>query len=156
MLKLRRSGQAGAEYLANSMISRGHAHCSWSGRERCWIYIRFYIIMAKPIYWVGSARAALQAFAEEARRQAGQNLWLVQTGEHPRDWRPMPDVASGVIELRIHAGTEHRVFYVANFNEAVYVLHAFEKRRETTSQHDLEIGRRRYREVIAKRAARPH
>jgi phage-related protein len=40
----------------------------------------------------------------------------------------MPAVATGVQEIRIHAGTEHRVFYVARFTEGVYVLHAFEKR----------------------------
>jgi phage-related protein len=67
----------------------------------------------------------------------------------------MPDVGTGAYELRIHAGTEHRVFYVAKFDEAVYVLHAFEKRRQQTSTADLEIGRRRYGEVVARRAAKP-
>ena len=50
----------------------------------------------------------------------------------------------------------HRVFYVAKFNEGVYVLHAFEKRSQTTNQRDLAIGRRRYREAVANRATKTH
>jgi phage-related protein len=110
----------------------------------------------KPVIWIGSSRAAVKAFPDDARRQAGRALWLVQVGEAPRDWRPMPDVGAGVVELRIHSGTEHRVFYVAKFNEGVYVLHAFEKRSRKASSQDLEIGRQRYREVVATRAAKPH
>jgi len=63
----------------------------------------------------------------------------------------MPDIGAGVVELRVHAGTEHRVFYVAKFEEAIYVLHAFEKRSRKTSLRDLEVGRTRYRQVVATR-----
>jgi phage-related protein len=73
----------------------------------------------KRLAWVGAARAELKAFPDEARRLAGHDLWLVQNGEEPGDWRPMPDVGAGVIELRIHTKTEHRVFYVAKFAEAI-------------------------------------
>lgn len=110
----------------------------------------------KPLLFVGSARAELQAFPDEPRAKAGHDLWLVQAGEMPRDWRPMPDVGPGVIELRIHTGTDHRVFYVAKFNEAIYVLHAFEKRSQQTASPNVELGRRRYRELVASRASKPH
>lgn len=108
--------------------------------------------MEKQLYWVGGARAELAAMPDEARRAAGYDLWLVQNGHQPRDWRPMPNVGPGVMELRVHTGEEFRVFYVAKFAEAIYVLHAFEKRTQTTSARHLEAGRRRHREVIAHRA----
>ena len=110
----------------------------------------------KPLIWMGSSKAALLAFPDVARREAGYDLWFVQTGKAPRSWRPMPEVGEGVVELRVHSGTEHRVFYVAKFNEGIYVLHAFGKRSRTTSQHDLAIGRRRYREAVARRNTKTH
>ena len=110
----------------------------------------------KPLVWVGSSRAALKASPALARREAGHDLWLVQAGQPPRDSRPMPDVGAGVIELRIHTETEHRVFYVAKFDEAIYVLHAFEKRRRKTNRQDLETGRTRYRQVVCARATKKH
>jgi phage-related protein len=108
----------------------------------------------KPIVWVGNARANLVEFSDEARREAGHDLWLVQQGALPRDWRPMPDVGAGVVEIRIHAGTEHRAFYVAKFDEAVYVLHAFDKTSRATSKRDLDRGRSEYAHVLARRARR--
>ena len=110
----------------------------------------------KPLAWVGSAKAALGAFPADARREAGHDLWLIQAGEAPRDWRPMPEIGAGVVELRVHSRTEHRVFYVAKFSEAVYVLHAFEKRSRKTSPQDVKTGRERYRQVVATRAVKAH
>ena len=57
----------------------------------------------------------------------------------------MPTVGIGVREIRLHTGTEHRVLYVAKFGEALYVLHAFEKKTQKTSAQDLRIGRDRFR-----------
>lgn len=50
----------------------------------------------------------------------------------PHDWKPMGAVGPGVNEIRVHTGREHRVFYVAKFADAVYVLHAFEKKGQRT------------------------
>jgi phage-related protein len=65
----------------------------------------------------------------------------------------MRSVGPGVIEIRIHAGREYRVFYVARFAEAVYVLHAFEKRTRQARQADIELGRRNLAEVLNARRA---
>ena len=54
-------------------------------------------------------------------------------------------VGLGVREIRIHVEGAHRVFYITTRNEAVYVLHAFEKKRQKTAAGDLEIGRDRFR-----------
>jgi len=63
----------------------------------------------------------------------------------------MADVGPGVKEIRLHTGTEHRVFYVARFAEAVYVLHAFEKKAQKTPKRDLELGQKRYRDLVEAR-----
>ena len=63
----------------------------------------------------------------------------------------MPGVGSGVREIRIHTALEHRVLYLAKFAEAVYVLHAFEKRSRRTAKRDVELARQRYRELISQR-----
>ena len=59
--------------------------------------------------------------------------------------------APGVREIRIHTGLEHRVFYVATFAEAVYVLHAFEKRTRKTPKHDLQLAQERLRALVNRR-----
>ena len=103
--------------------------------------------MAKALYWVGRSRDDLRAFPDDARREAGHQLHLVQLGLDPDDFRPMPSVGSGVTEIRIHGQTEHRVFYMAKFADAVFVLHAFEKKTQKTSKKDIEIGQERLKEV---------
>lgn len=108
----------------------------------------------RALAWVGSSRDDLRSFPEEARRRAGYQLRLVQEGLEPSDWKPMPSVGVGVREIRIHTGLEHRVLYVASFAEAVYVLHAFEKRSRRTSRADLTLARWRYRQLLSRRTLR--
>jgi phage-related protein len=108
----------------------------------------------KPVIWVGSSLEALRNFPDVARQRAGHNLHLVQLGLEPGDWKPMTDVGPGVAELRIRTERAHRVFYVARFGEAIYVLHAFEKKTRKTTRQDLEIGRARLREVLRMRQER--
>ena len=67
------------------------------------------------------------------------------------DWRPTPIVGVGVIEIRVHAEGEYRVFYVAKFEDAVYVLHVFAKKTRKASSLDIELGKRRYRELLERR-----
>jgi phage-related protein len=55
------------------------------------------------------------------------------------------------MEIRVHADGEHRVFYVAKFDEAVYVLHAFAKKTRKTSPLDIELGKKRYRDLLERR-----
>ncbi len=99
----------------------------------------------KPLIWLGSSRQDLRAFPADARRVAGFQLRRVQLGLLPNDWKPMTSVGPGVQEIRIRTGREHRVFYIAKLAEAVYVLHAFEKRSRKTPRHDLETARSRFR-----------
>jgi phage-related protein len=97
----------------------------------------------KSLRWVGTSRRDLRSFPKDARGQAGRQLWRVQNGREPTDWKPMRGVGAGASEIRVHTDREHRVIYVARFEEAVYVLHAFEKKTRKTPRRDVEIARRR-------------
>src|SRR5205809_8075691 len=97
------------------------------------------------LIWLGRSRSGLRAFPALVRRLAGFQPRRVQQGLDPDDWKPMQTVGPGVREIRIHIAGAHRVFYVATRPEAIYVLHAFEKKTQKTSAYDLRIGRDRFR-----------
>jgi phage-related protein len=101
----------------------------------------------KPLNFVGSSLDDLRNFPDEARRAAGFELRAVQSGLEPNNWKPMPVIASGVNEIRIRALGEWRIIYVAKFHDAVYVLHAFQKKTRKTSQHDIDLARERYGQI---------
>jgi phage-related protein len=96
--------------------------------------------------FVGTAREDLAAFPESARRRAGYELFMVQVGREPADFKPMTSVGPGAYEIRVRdeAGT-FRVIYVSKFEHAVYVLHAFQKKTRKTPQADIELAARRYK-----------
>ena len=106
---------------------------------------------AKPIEWLGDSRDRLRRFPPAARREIGYQLSLIQAGRSAIDWKPIPLVGAGVIEIRVHAEGEYRIFYVAKFEDAVYVLHVFAKKTRKTSPLDLELGKKRYRELLGRR-----
>lgn len=67
----------------------------------------------------------------------------------------MASIGSGVNEIRLREeGGAYRVIYVAKFEDAVYVLHCFEKKSQKTSRRDIEVAATRYRELVHERAAR--
>ena len=114
-----------------------------------------------PVVWVGSAHEDLRTFPKAARRKAGHELHQVQIGLLPSDWKPVSAVGPGTIEIRTRtreAGgrVEHRVFLVAKFEEAISVLHAFQKTSRKTRKRDIEIGRKRYRRMLRDRKASQH
>ena len=92
----------------------------------------------------------LRDFPSEARRGAGFELRAVQNGLDPSDWKPMRAVGSGVREIRIRVLGEWRVVYIAQFEDAIYVLHAFQKKGRKTSRQDIELARRRYKQIGGK------
>jgi phage-related protein len=94
----------------------------------------------------------LAAFPETARRGAGFALYMVQIGRDPDDWKPMAAIGLGVREIRVRdeAGA-FRLIYIAKFPEAVYVLHCFNKKTQQTAAKDIELGRRRFKELLEER-----
>lgn len=100
----------------------------------------------KPVQFEGDSLEALRAFPQSARRAAGYQIDRVQSGLEADDWKPMKTVGPGVREIRILDTTgAFRVIYVANFKDAVYVLHCFQKKSAKTSKVDVDLARSRYR-----------
>ena len=109
----------------------------------------------KQVKWLGNSREQIRDFPDEPKREAGYQLERVQAGKEPADWKPMPSVGLGVNEIRVRdAGGAFRVVYVARFSEAVYVLHAFQKTVRKTPKPDLDLARRRFRELVQERKRR--
>ncbi|HXK06786.1 MAG TPA: type II toxin-antitoxin system RelE/ParE family toxin [Verrucomicrobiae bacterium] len=108
-------------------------------------------MLSRPVVWHGDSLARIRAFPAAARRDVGYEVRRVQLGKDPRDWKPMSSVGAGAMEIRVRAGGEYRVFYVAKFREAVHVLHAFAKKSQKTKQPDIELAARRYRALVLQR-----
>jgi phage-related protein len=110
--------------------------------------------MLKALLWLGSSRDDVRDFPPDAKKRAGYELYLVQSGLEPSDWKPMSSVGPGVSEIRVHSRREHRILYVAKFEEGIYVLHAFEKKTRKMTKADLELASSRLRELVKTRRAR--
>jgi phage-related protein len=106
----------------------------------------------KQIRWVGSSYEDLLEFPKDARKEAGFQLGKVQAGLEPADWKPFESVGAGAREIRIRdASGTYRVIYVAKFEEAIYVLHCFQKKTQATSKQDLAVATARYRAIVRMR-----
>jgi phage-related protein len=98
----------------------------------------------KSLKFVGTSLDDLRNFPDEARRTAGFELRAIQNGLEPSDWKSIQVIGQ---EIRIHVLGEWRVIYVAKFRDTVYVLHAFQKKTRKTSQRDIDLARRRYKQI---------
>ena len=98
--------------------------------------------------FLGDALKSLRAFPEDAKQDAGYQLDKVQRGEQPDDFKPMPSIGKGVEEIRIwdDSGT-YRVIYTARLADAVYVLHAFQKKTQATSKRDIDTAKERFAQL---------
>ncbi len=98
--------------------------------------------------FLGDALKSLRDFPEDAKQDAGYQLDKVQRGEQPDDFKPMPSIGKGVEEIRIwdDSGT-YRVIYTARLADAVYVLHAFQKKTQATSKRDIDTAKERFAQL---------
>lgn len=100
----------------------------------------------KPLVFLGSSQDDLRAIPAPVRHAMGMELMRVQFGGEPVDFKPMPTVGAGAYEVRVReASGAWRAIYVAKFAEAIYVLHAFQKKARKTAKADLELAARRYK-----------
>ena len=98
--------------------------------------------------FVGGAERDFLSLPREAIRRAGHQLWLVQGGREPDDWKPMPSIGVGVREIRVWcADGTYRVIYVVMSEHGLFVLHAFAKKTQATAKRDLDLARRRLKEI---------
>jgi phage-related protein len=102
----------------------------------------------KRLEFLGDSLAQVRDFPEGARKDAGVQLHKVQLGLEPSDWKPMTTIGPGVREIRIRdeAGA-FRVLYVAHIADAVFVLHAFQKKTQQTAKRDLDLAASRLTQI---------
>jgi phage-related protein len=94
----------------------------------------------KPVTFLGDS-------LEQVRM--GFQIDRVQRGLDPDNWKPMKTVGPGVREIRIRdAAGAFRVIYIATLADAIYVLHAFQKKTLATSKRDLDLARARFKELM--------
>jgi phage-related protein len=100
----------------------------------------------KPVEFLGDSLDQIRAFPEGTRLDIGFQLERVQRGLDPDAWKPMKGIGPGVREIRVRdAAGAFRVIYIATWANAVYVLHAFQKKTQQTSKRDLMIAEIRFR-----------
>ncbi len=105
----------------------------------------------KEIEFLGNSLENIQLFSDSAKRRIGYELHKVQNGLEPDNWKPMTSVGSGVKEIRVSAPDGiYRTIYVAKFKDAVYVLHAFQKKEQKTRQEDIDLAKKRLKEIGSK------
>lgn len=102
----------------------------------------------KPLEFLGSSRDDLCAMPDSVRHDVGLELMRVQFGGEPKNFKSMPTVGAGAYEIRVRDESGvYRAIYVAKFETAVYVLHAFQKRTQRTAKMDIELAKARYRMI---------
>ena len=106
----------------------------------------------RPLIWVGSSRRDLRGFPRQVRRDIGQALYAAQKGETDPAAKPLKGFGGRfVVEIIAdHAGDTWRAVYTVRFPEAIYVLHAFQKKSKRgigTPKKDIDLIHRRLAEA---------
>lgn len=104
----------------------------------------------KEVIYCGSSAKDIGKFDAKAKQRILRLFDMLRVGLdlHPNDFKYMGSVGEGTYELRVRVVNQYRVFYVAKFEKSIYVLHAFIKKTQTTSKHDIEIGAQRYKAAV--------
>jgi len=102
----------------------------------------------KPVIFENKTLETIKDFPDEVRQRTGFQLDRVQRDLDPENWKPFNTVGKGVREIRIQVGAQYRIMYVAKFDNAIHVLHAFQKKTQKTRQSDIEIAKSAYKELV--------
>ena len=102
------------------------------------------------IAWEGDSREVLKDFPEAVKQNFGFELWHLQLGERPSDYRPLPSIGAGIFEMRDQDERAwYRVVYLSRINDVIHVLHCFEKKSREMSRRDFEKAKQRLKAVKA-------
>lgn len=106
----------------------------------------------KPVVWIGSSRRDLRGMPQQVRRDVGQALYAAQQGVTDPAAKPLKGFGGArVMEIVERYRTDsYRAVYTAQFENAVYVLHVFQKKSKSgiaTPRHEIELIRRRLAEA---------
>jgi phage-related protein len=101
----------------------------------------------KDVVWLGDSDKAVAGFSLTGRQRVNYQIQRLQGGFDPTDWRPLKEVGPGVREIRVRADTWYRVLYLATQKDAIYILHAFTKKGRKTPKRDIELAKRRLKQL---------
>ena len=102
------------------------------------------------VAWWGDSKEVLSNFPGKIKRNLGFALRMLQSGEEPPDYRPLPAVAPGIYELREQDERRwYRVAYLSRMNDVIHVLHAFSKKSREIPQNDVNTIRQRLKQAKA-------
>ncbi len=103
----------------------------------------------KPVKFLGNSLKCLREFPKDARQDAGHQLDKVQHGKQPDNFKPMPSIGKGAEEIRVWDDSGiYRVIYTARLADAVYVLHAFQKKTQATPKRDIDTAKKRFVQLM--------
>lgn len=105
-------------------------------------------VRIKPVFWMASSRKDLKAFPKAVQSDVGYALFAAQRGEEYRSVKALKGFGGrSVLEIVApHDGDTYRAVYTVKFEDAVYVLHAFEKKSTkgiATPQREIDLIRHR-------------
>jgi phage-related protein len=102
---------------------------------------------ARPLEWVGSSRDDLRGFPDDVQDHIGFALYQAQLGSKHRDAKPLTGLGSGILEVvSDFDANSYRAVYLVRFRDAVYVLHAFQKKSKrgiATPKAEIDLVKRR-------------
>jgi phage-related protein len=106
----------------------------------------------KPVFWVASSYADWLEFPGDVQDVMGYALHLAQCGEQAQNAKPLTGFkGASVLEIRDdYAGDTYRAIYTVRFSEAVYVLHAFQKKSRkgiATPKGEIELIEQRLKKA---------
>jgi phage-related protein len=108
----------------------------------------------RPLVWRGSSKGDFMAFPQAAQREMGYALFLAQMGErHPKMSKTLRGFGGGTVnEVREnYEGNAYRAVYTVRYEDAVYVLHAFQKKSKkgaATPKADMDLVEKRLKDLI--------
>ncbi len=105
------------------------------------------------VVWEGDSREVLRGFPEDVKQNLGFELWQLQLGENPRDYRRLPSIGAGVFELRDQDERSwYRIVCLSRVSDVIHVLHCFEKKSRKMPRNDFEKAQQRLKAVKARMA----
>lgn len=114
---------------------------------------------AKDLFWMGDSRKKLKGFPEDVREVMGYGLFLAEKGRKHPNAKPLKGFSgAGVLEIvEDHDGNTFRAVYTVKLANAVYVLHAFQKKSKkgiATPKADLDLIKDRLKQARQHHAER--
>ena len=97
--------------------------------------------------FVGSSQDDIRAFPEGVRKDVGRQLYRLQAGLDPINWKPMKNIGTGVRKIRVKHREIYRVIYVLQIKDQIHVLHAFQKKDQKARQSDINLAKQRLQEI---------